>query len=190
MPRRVNAALAACLVGVSEKTMTAWMRSGKIPGAVKVNRMGRPEEWDIGMEELHNAVAGLVDEDRIAAMIEWIDLHRGTGGMGGTASGAVPPSAPTSSSPSSSGGSRRFRLSAGHVPGTFRDRGEAINFLVRHGINARTARDWRDDWALVEELTPSQVLSMAQAIHERQGWRARWRLYECGDPGCVCHSLL
>ena len=193
MPRRVNAALAACLVGVSEKTMTAWLRKyGDGWGAQKHPAgLGRPEEWDIGMEELHTALAHRVKEERIQAMIEWIDLHRGTGGG---APNAPPPSSPSGGSGTSPQPPRRFLSPLMHVPGTFSSRGEAINFLVRHGINARTARDWQEDWALVDSLTPEHVLVMAKAIHERQGWRARWRarwrLYECGDPGCVCHSVL
>jgi len=190
MPRRVNAALAACLVGVSEKTMQGWLQKyGSGWGAEKHPAgLGRPEEWDIGMLELHTALAHRVKEERIQAMIEWIDLHRGTGGVGVTPT--PPPSSPSGDTGTSPQPPRRFKSPLVHVPGTFTTRGEAINFLVRHGINARTARDWRDDWARVDDLTPEHVLLMARAIHERQGWRARWRLYECGDPGCVCHSLL
>lgn len=186
MPRRLNAALAACLVGVSEKTMTAWMRSGKIPGAQKVNRMGRPEEWDIGMEELHSAVASLVDEDRITAMIEWIDLHRGTGGMGGTGPTPVPPS----SSPTSGGGSRRFMASTSYLPGMFHTQAEAERWLLRHGIRSMsTPKDWRG-WPPAP-LTPESVLRLAIETKQRGGFRVTWRLTECvDDPGCVCHSLL
>jgi len=186
MPRRVNAALAACLVGVSEKTMTAWMRSGKIPGAQKVNRMGRPEEWDIGMEELHNAVAGLVDEDRIAAMIEWIDLHRGTGG---SAVGALPPSSSPGGA-STSGGSRRYVLPSSYVPGMFRTQVEAERWLMRHGIRSMsTPKDWRG-WP-PDPLTPENVLRLAIETKQRGGFRVTWRLSECSDdPGCVCHSVL
>lgn len=194
MPRRVNAALAACLVGVSEKTMTSWFRRyGEGWGAEKHPAgLGRPEEWDIGMVELHTALAHRVREERIQAMIEWIDLHRGTGG---TAIGSVPPSAPapdngSPAAPASAPPSRRFRLSADHVPGRFTNRGEAINFLLRHGVNsARTARDW-DGWPM-DDFTPENVLRFAYSRWERLGWRARWKLHECGDdPGCVCHSVL
>ena len=201
MPRRVNAALAACLVGVSEKAMGSWLqRYGAQWGATKREAgLGRPAEWEIGMVELHTALAHRVNEERINAMIEWIDLHRGTGGG---AFGAPPPSGPVSpgsSSESAEDGSpvstssrpsRTSWLSTQHVPGRFQNRGAAINFLVRHGVNARTARDWRDDWAALGEFTPENVLRMAGAIHTRQDWRARWRLVECNDPGCVCHSVL
>ena len=191
MPRRVNAALAACLVGVSEKTMTNWFRRyGEGWGAEKHPAgLGRPEEWDIGMVELHTALAHRVREERIAAMIEWIDLHRGTGGTGPT---PVPPSSPSDSpgSPAPTAGPpRRSLASASYVPGRFGSRGEAINFLLRHGINsARTARDW-DGWPL-EDFTPENVLRFAYGRWERLGWRARWKLTECvDDPGCVCHSM-
>src|SRR5690242_2135327 len=114
MPRRVNAALAACLVGVSEKTMTNWLRKyGASWGAEKHPAgLGDPEMWDIGMVELHTALAHRVKEERINAMIEWINLHRGTGGSGGTGPMPVPPSP----QPTSPGTSPR---PLGHVPGTF-----------------------------------------------------------------------
>src|SRR5690348_16375119 len=104
MPRRVNAALAACLVGVSEKAMGSWLqRYGAQWGATKREAgLGRPAEWEIGMVELHTALAHRVNEERINAMIEWIDLHRGTGGG---AFGAPPPSAPAPSAPDGEYGS-------------------------------------------------------------------------------------
>jgi len=189
MPRRVNAALAACLVGVSEKTMTAWLRKyGDGWGAQKHPAgLGRPEEWDIGMEELHTALAHRVKEERIQVMIEWIDLHRGTGG---SASGALPPPSSSPSSAPSSGGSRRFTTSDGYLPGTFRTQAEAERWLLRHGIRSMsTPKDWRG-WP-PQPLTPENVLRLAIETKQRGGFRVTWRLYECSDdPGCVCHSVL
>lgn len=47
---RVNAATAARLAGVSERTMREWLKAGKIAGE-KIQRPGHPAEWQIDTEQ-------------------------------------------------------------------------------------------------------------------------------------------
>jgi hypothetical protein len=195
---RVNASTAACLVGVSDKTMGNWLKKHAVEwGAQKVRKLGRPEEWEIELVDLYRATAGLIDPDHIRLLAIWIDLVRGTGGAngaGGTSSapdgngegGSVPPS-PTSTSPART---RTSREPLGFVPGRFRSQIDARRWLVRHGIrSASTPKDWRG-WP-PEPLDPENVLRLAQEIQQAGGFRVTWRLHECvDDPGCVCHQIL
>ena len=194
---RVNASTAACLVGVSDKTMGAWLkRHAEEWGAQKVRKLGRPEEWEIELVDLYQATAGLIDPDHIRLLATWIDLVRGTGGAGGGSGivdtggngdgGAAPPS-PAGTLP---GRSRTSREPLGFVPGRFRTQIDARRWLVRHGIRSpSTPKDWRG-WP-PSPLDPENVLRLAQEIQQVGGFRVTWRLHECvDDPGCVCHQLL
>lgn len=82
------------------------------------------------------------------------------------------------------------RGTGGPLP--FKTKTDAARWLGRHGVNPLTPKSWKD-WPPLD-LTPDAVLSFAldiqQAALARNDWRVSWRLSQCNDAGCVCHTLL
>jgi hypothetical protein len=82
---RVNATVAASLVGISDKAIGTWLRKhGGAWGAQKVQNFGRPEEWEIDLDQLYLAMEGNINPERIRAMRAWLDLHERSEGKRGS----------------------------------------------------------------------------------------------------------
>ena len=168
---RVNASEAACLIGVSEKTLRAWCASGKLPAA-KVSRLGQPDSWEIELEDLR---ALPLDRDRLRLQEAWLDLHRAA--LNPRETTALPE--PTGTS----------KVSSMQVPGMFGTRTAAARWLARHGVAADTARRW-PGWEELPRLDPDDVLRLALRVYDPANARYTWKLHRCDDAGCVCHELL
>lgn len=196
---RVNATQAAALLGISEKTVSAWFRSGKVEMVVKVAKPGQPPQWEIELEDLYRALLGrsrrdlVAAEERLALFDRWRAIFRSIGdgdgdpsdehsGGGGGGNGGYPP-------PSS----RRYRIGAripaGHLPGTFGSQAEAKQWLLTHGVRSPSTPTSWPGWPPAR-LDPRDVLSLAKAVCDVTNHRITWRLHECDVPGCVCHQML
>ncbi len=69
MAGTVNAAAAARLAGISERTMRAWLAAGKITGE-KVQRPGQPAAWEIDPAQLPPRVTPAREAGEVAALVE------------------------------------------------------------------------------------------------------------------------
>lgn len=184
---RVNATKAACLVGVSDKTMGAWLKAyGTEWGAQKVRELGRPEEWEIDLVDLYRATGHRVHPDHVRMLSAWLDLLRGTGGGGTLVAPASPSPAPSGTSSADAG---RSPEPSTRIPGTFRNATEAARWLMTHGLHAEsTVKSW-PGWP-PSRLDPANVLALAIERQDTGNWRITWRLHECDNPTCVCHTML
>lgn len=193
---RVNATQAAALLGISEKTVSAWFRSGRLDDlVVKVAKPGQPPQWEIELEDLYRALLSrskrdyLAAEERLALFDRWRAIFRGIGNGD---------SNPTDGENASSGGgnggylaspSRRYRRGAEHLPGTFATQAAAKQWLLAHGVrSASTPTSW-PGWP-PSRLDPRDVLALAMQVCDTRNHRITWRLVQCGQPGCVCEQML
>ena len=191
MSTRVNATLAGCLLGYSEKTMRKWFKDGTVKGAEKVSRPGMPEEWEIELSVLVREAGHLLKQDRVRVMAQFIDMVRGSGGSGGSGgNGGVGSNGPHNGNddwpPLPSG---RLPEPSPRIPGTFRNATEAARWMMTHGIHAEsTVKSW-PGWP-PSRLDPANVLALAIERQDTGNWRITWRLHECDNPTCVCHTML
>ena len=187
MSTRVNATLAGCLLGYSEKTMRKWFKDGTVKGAEKVSRPGMPEEWEIELATLVREAGHLLKQDRVRVMAQFIDMVRGSGGSGGNGGSQPPPNGGAGGeSPPSSG---RSPVGGMRLVGTYRNPTEAAHWLCEHGINSiSTPKSW-PGWPPAQ-LDQEDVLQVAIDRRDTGGRRITWRLHECDNPTCVCHTML
>ncbi len=181
---RVNASEAACLIGVTEKTLRQWCASGQVR-ATKVKQLGQPVSWMIELEDL---LALPLDRDRLRLQQAWLDLHRAALNVGpANTARETPPSPSSATLPVATGTSMAgTRNLAGMLFGT---RADAARWLLRHGVNSEsTPKDW-PGWRDVA-LDPEDVLALAIRVCDLANHRITWRLHRCGEASCVCQWML
>lgn len=192
-------------------------RSGQPPKlrAQKRHEAGRPAAWAIDVDDLQRVPGVTVDRNRLAELEA--GRSRAPGGMasriatlerelrdvrarlhalerGGTSAPVgddalhlEPPESPYSAIPV-----QRMPISAvgasSRAGAAFRTIQEAADWLDRHGVAAKTARDWlrgRDS----ATLTPADLLAEAITRTRTNAWRSRGRvLHQCDVEGCDCHG--
>lgn len=184
---RINASLAAALVGVTDKTLREWCATGRVPGAEKIKRLHRPDSWDMDMGTVFAWAwgEGLVSPERMRVLSAWLDLYHETVSpspalVAPREYSEVP--VPTGSYPPSAS------YPAGTYTGSsFRTAVEGARWLMRHGINSEgTPKSW-PGWP--PDLEAEAMLALAIVV-QRSGRRKPWRLHHCDDEGCICRSML
>ncbi len=186
---RVNASEAACLIGVTEKTLRQWCADKKVR-ATKVKQLGQPVSWMIELEDL---LALPLDRDRLRLQQAWLDLHRAALNVGPANVSRDTPPPPSSSATlpvatgTSMGGTRNLPAGSGGL--LFGTRADAARWLLRHGVNSEsTPKDW-PGWRDVA-LDPEDVLALAIRVCDPANHRITWRLHRCDEASCVCQRML
>ncbi len=183
---RVNASEAAWLVASTDKTVRGWCEAGRIPGAVKVKRLGKPEAWEIELSGLYQAVNGPIDARRLRIWEAWVDLHRAALNPGPNPRETVSSSPNYRNLPEPTGTSTQ---GSRNLVGMFGTRADAARWLLRHGVNSEsTPKDW-PGWRDVA-LDPEDVLALAIRVCDPANHRITWRLHRCDEASCVCQRML
>lgn len=218
MSQTVNAAEAAQLAHVTERTVRSWLASGKLEAA-KVHTPGQPLTWAIDTDTLAEAIGRKIDAEALArigasrptvgrlealerevsslrARIRTLEALVTSLRVSGGHQTAIEPSDdapyhPPTYRPSGEPPARSYSMSyaPSATAATFRTRADAARWLMRHGIASEgTPKSWHG-WQDVE-LEPRPVLELALSLCDVTNHRITWRLRQCDDSACVCRELL
>ncbi len=216
---KVNAAEAARLAGVSERTMRTWLAAGRIAGAEKMQRPGHPAAWEIDPAQLPQretpAREGGELAVRVAALEQEVRALRTH--LGIPAPGPLPTHAPpaehsrdTISSvpvalPPYTGPDSALNASLVQPRDLPADWELLTDVAERHGISPRSAASQRKAAAPPFPVHAQRAGTKQFWYLDTEGKRAAisyWasivyrprpgtHVHRCdGFPGCPCHELL